>query len=360
MMLNPRAWAVRTVLATAGLLLSLESMQADELAQDPRLRSGQLANGLRYVIFPRNQPANQVSFRLVVKAGSVDESDAERGLAHFVEHMVFNGTTHYPPGSLENFLGKNSLALGPDANADTHYGYTDFRFDLPKAENVSEWLQLLRDFSDGATFDRNAVEREKKVILAEARMRNTSDFRTWKECEETVMQGSPLANRVPIGIDTVIESGHPEDLKKFYQRFYRPDRMEVVVAGDVDVNVVEKQIQKTFSSLVRPTANTERLKPEFPRETTWRVGTTRSDLRNGNVFSLISVSAPKGVRTEEDLRRSFLAKVAEKIFDVRLQRLAEADPQKISFSGVQIADEPTLANELVCQISPREPEWQES
>jgi zinc protease len=312
------------------------------------------------VIFPRSQPANQVSFRLVVKAGSVDETDSERGLAHFVEHMVFNGTTHYPPGSLENFLGKNSLALGPDANADTHYGYTNYRFDLPKAENVSDWLQLLRDFADGATFERNAVEREKKVILAEARMRDTSDYRVWRDCEETVMRGSSLAGRPPIGLREVVDSARPEQLKKFYQRLYRPDRMELIVAGDVDAAVVEKQIHKTFSSFSRLGSSEERPRPEFARETSWRAGTTRSDLHNGNVFSLIAVSAPKPVHTEDELRHAFLAKVAEKIFDLRLQRLAEADPQKISFCNVQISDEPTLTNELICQISPREPEWQDA
>jgi len=361
MLLIPRGWIARCLILWIGLLIADSlAAQSARLAPDPRLRIGELPNGFRYVIFPRRQASGQVSFRLVVKAGSVDETESERGLAHFLEHMVFNGTTHYAPGSLENFLRQNGLALGADANANTHYGYTDFRFDLGTASSVPSFLQLFRDFADGATFERNAVEHEKKVILAEFRLRNTAENRAWQTRQEIDLQGSLLANREPIGLEFFVETAKPDQLKKLYRRLYRPDRMELIVAGAVDADVVEKQIRATFSDLSADGPAPTRRALAFPKEANWRVAVTRSELHNGNVFALIADSAIEPVQTEADNRRAFLRGLAEKMFELRLQRLSEADPNKISFCNAQVTDELSLTRELSCQISPRNSEWRDA
>lgn len=216
---------------------------------DPSLRQGVLPNGLRYAILPRRSLPGHVSLRLIVQAGSLDERDDERGYAHFVEHMAFTGTTHYPPGRLFLFLEGIGLSFGADLNAETGFTRTIYKLDLPAGRYLPEALQVLRDYADGLTFPQESVDRQRGVIQSEARARETWEFQLRTQWLEAIYAGTPIAGRMPIGDPAVVAGAGPAALRAFYRRCYRPERMIVLVVGDIDPDALETAIGRQFAGL---------------------------------------------------------------------------------------------------------------
>ncbi len=215
------------------------------------LRRSTLPNGLRYVVRPHTAEPGRLSLRLIVHAGSLDEQDDELGFAHFVEHMAFNGTTHYPPGQLVPFFQRNGLAWGVDANADTSFTHTTYKIDLPSghADQFREALQILRDFADGIAFDPAEVKHERGVILSELAARTTNDWQRDTAKLSALYAGSRLPDRIPLADARSIKRSTAENLRDFYRRVYRPQRMTLLVVGDLPAAALDPLIANTFGTL---------------------------------------------------------------------------------------------------------------
>ncbi len=230
---------------------------------DPEVLVGTLPNGLRYYVRANDKPERRAELRLVVKAGSVLEDDDQQGLAHFVEHMQFEGTRHFPKQGLIEFLSSLGLGLGPDANAETGYDDTQYTLRIPtdRPGVLDRALLVLEDWAQGATFDQSGIDRERNIVLEEWRLHLSADERTQDKVIDVQLAGSRYADRAPIGKPDIIEHARRDQLVRFYHDWYRPDLMAVIVVGDVDRDATAAMITKHFSSLTSPSP--KRTRPTF-------------------------------------------------------------------------------------------------
>ena len=222
-----------------------------DLKPDPAMTFGQLANGLRYVLTANAEPKNRVAMYLDVQAGSLHETEAQRGVAHFLEHMLFNGTTHYPPGTLVEYFQGLGMGFGGDTNAHTSFDETVYNLLLPANDPkvVAEGFKVLADYARGALLLEQEVDRERGIILAEKRSRDSAASRVSKRQMQFDFAGALPAERDPIGTEEVIKSADSRLLRSFYDAWYRPENMIVVVVGDVNPQEAEKMLQGAFSGL---------------------------------------------------------------------------------------------------------------
>ena len=219
---------------------------------DPAIPIGELDNGLRYLIRDNDNPGGRVEMRLAVDAGSVLEDDTQDGGAHFLEHMLFNGTEQFPENELIAVLRGFGAGFGADINAYTSYDETVYQLTMPTADDtvVDTGLDVLEQWLSAATIDQAQVEAERGVVLDEWRgSESSSDGRIFATLEELFLAGSAYEDRDPIGTDTSIEAMDAEPLRRFYDDWYRPDNASVIVVGDIDPDVIEQGIIDRFAGL---------------------------------------------------------------------------------------------------------------
>ncbi len=222
------------------------------MAPDPALIQGTLDNGLRYILLKNPTPENRISMHLDVQVGSMYEAHGQEGAAHYLEHMLFNGLTHYKPGELVEYFQSIGMMFGPDANAHTGFYETVYDIFLPAndADSMNKALGVLNDYAQGALLLPSEIERERGVILAEKRERDSVSYRTFKSSLAFEMPGSLVSSRLPIGTDEVLEKMDHTLLKSFYDTWYRPENMVVVMVGDFDPDLAKQQIVKNFKDMV--------------------------------------------------------------------------------------------------------------
>jgi zinc protease len=225
--------------------------QSSDLAPDPSVRRGMLPNGLRYAIRPNSEPRGRVSMRLLVAVGSLHERDDERGLAHFVEHMVFRGTRQHPNGSLSTELQRLGIAFGPENTAFTHPDHTIYHLDLPEATDASlrRGLSIFREYASDVTFAKDLIEKERGVVLSELAMRDTPDARAGLNNLAFLWPQSRQVQRTPIGLEASIRHFNREQFVSFYDAWYRPERMAVIISGDIAPEAAEQSIRDVLSSM---------------------------------------------------------------------------------------------------------------
>ena len=219
-----------------------------DLVPDPAVVYGRLANGFRYALMPNRRPQDRVSVHLYIRAGSLNETEAQRGLAHFLEHMLFNGSTHFPPGELIRYFQSIGMQFGNDANAHTSFDETVYDIILPAGDeqNLQQGLLVMRDYAMGALLLEEEVQRESGVILAEMRSRDSSDYRTFKATLQFEFPDLLVSRRLPIGETAVVKNADREELKRFYDAWYRPDNMVLVMVGDFSIPLAERLIENQF------------------------------------------------------------------------------------------------------------------
>ena len=180
--------------------------ETSDLRPDPAARFGALPNGLTYVVYPNHEPKARASLRLLVRAGALNEKDDQRGLAHFLEHMAFNGSTHYAPGTLVEFFQRMGMSFGGDTNASTGFDRTVYLLELPDVKDgtVAEGLQVFADYAGGLLLEPKEIEKERGIILSEKRTRDSVGFRTFVAQFEFLLGGTLLPQRIPIGTAAVI------------------------------------------------------------------------------------------------------------------------------------------------------------
>ncbi|MDE5606684.1 MAG: insulinase family protein, partial [Bacteroidales bacterium] len=243
----------------AGLLCAIApAVSAQDLNRnlpvDPQVRIGRLDNGLVYYLRQNAKPENRVMMQLVVNAGSICESDDQTGLAHFCEHMMFNGTEHFPKNELVDFLQSTGVRFGGDINAYTTFDETVYMLEIPtdKEGLLEKGYQVLEDWAHQATLDSQAIDEERGVIIEEWRMGLGADDRMRQKTLPVLLNNSRYAERMPIGKIDNLRTFKPESLRRFYRDFYRPDLQAVIVVGDIDLDAAEAQIKQRFGALQNP------------------------------------------------------------------------------------------------------------
>ncbi|MDH4384356.1 MAG: insulinase family protein [Caulobacter sp.] len=219
-----------------------------DVKPDPTIRFGALPNGMRYAIVHNATPPGQASLRLHIRAGSLYETDAQQGLAHFLEHMAFNGSRSIPEGELIPILERHGLAFGADTNASTGFEETVYKLDLPQTDEdtVQASLLMLRETASELLIAQEAVERERGIVLSEERTRDGPGWRLYKSSLAFIMKGQRPPERFPIGKVEVLKSADRDQILDFYQRYYRPERATLIAAGDFDVEEMEARIKARF------------------------------------------------------------------------------------------------------------------
>jgi zinc protease len=225
-----------------------------DLKPDPSVTFGVLKNGIRYAIMPNSEPPKRISMRLFVDAGSLMESKEQQGLAHFIEHMAFNGTKNFPAGEMVEYFQRLGMSFGGDTNAHTSFKETVYKLELPKPEKemIERAMLLFRDYADGMLMSKEEIEKERGVILSELITRDSAEWRTQKEAYKFALPDSLISKRFPIGTKKVIKGAGRSQFMNFYTKWYTPDRMAIVVVGDVVPKTVIPIIEKHFSAMESP------------------------------------------------------------------------------------------------------------
>jgi zinc protease len=221
---------------------------ASDLQPDMAVRYGTLANGMKFAIMHNASPTGQVAIRFRVEAGSRDEDDDQRGLAHFLEHMAFRGSTHVAEGEMIGLLQRKGLTFGPDVNANTSFDQTIYKLNLPEADadTVATGLMLMRETASELKLDPDAFERERGVVLAEERQSDTPEARANHAVSSLLLAGQLAPLRPPIGDTIIIRNATVNRLRDFYRANYRPDRATLIVVGDIEPAAVEAEIRQRF------------------------------------------------------------------------------------------------------------------
>jgi zinc protease len=228
--------------------------ETGDIRPDPQVRFGRLANGMRYALMHNATPTGQASFRLRFAAGSLMETEAQQGLAHFLEHMAFNGSTHVPGGDMVKILERLGLAFGADTNASTDWTETVYKLDLPKSDagTVDTSLMLLREVASELAIAQPSMDRERGVVLSEERQSDTPSYRAFVARMGFFLPGQLVSHRLPIGKVKVIQTADRSQIEDIYQKYYRPDRATFIAVGDFDVDAMEAKVKARFGDWTNP------------------------------------------------------------------------------------------------------------
>jgi zinc protease len=306
------------------------------LPLDPAVRTGKLANGLTYFIRRNTEPKNRVVLYLVNKVGSVLESEDQRGLAHFMEHMSFNGTIHFPKNDLVDYLQKSGVRFGADINAYTSFDETVYQLPIPsdKPDVLKNGIQIVRDWAQDATLDAVEIDKERGVVLEEKRLGKGAGERMRRVYWPVILNNSRYAERIPIGLDTVLNHFKPETIRRFYHDWYRPDLQAVIVVGDIDVDQMERTIKEKFSDLKNPAG--ERVRTAYTVPLTGKdhfVAVTDKEMTSTEVEVLIKHKALP-LKTEADYRRSLTQELFNEMIGNRYGELSrQSDPPFVQGSA---------------------------
>lgn len=304
---------------------------------DPQITMGKFPNGLRYYIRANKKPEKRAELRLVVKAGSILEDDDQLGLAHFVEHMAFNGTKNFPKHALIEFMESLGMRFGADINAYTSFDETVYMLTVPsdKPEAMERAFQVLEDWAHNVSFDPAEIDKERGVVLEEWRSGRGAGRRNTEKLFPIMFKGSRYATRLPIGTPEIIQNAKPERLTQYYKDWYRPDLMAVVAVGDFDKATIEKLVNKHFASL--PAAKDPRPRTAFDvpdRSDTGYAITTDKETSNTSIEidTLLPAREPGtiGVYRQTTVDRLFSA-----MLNARLTELAQKPdtPFVFGFTG---------------------------
>ncbi len=241
----------------------ISNASSTDIPFNPEVKTGKLSNGLTYYIKNNGKPENKVELRLVVNAGSILEDDDQLGLAHFMEHMNFNGTKNFKKNELVDYLQSIGVKFGAHLNAYTSFDETVYILPIPSEdpEKLEKGFQILEDWAHNALLTNEEIDNERGVVLEEYRLGKGADERMMQKYLPKIMYGSKYAERLPIGTKENLETFDYESLKRFYKDWYRPDLMAVMAVGDVDVTVLEEKIKSHFGKI--PKAENPRKREVF-------------------------------------------------------------------------------------------------
>ena len=306
-----------------------------DLPFDATVRTGTLPNGMRYYIRKNAKPENRVELRLALNAGSMQEEDSQQGLAHFVEHMCFNGTKNFEKNALVNFLELTGVRFGADLNAYTSFDETVYMLQLPtdKEGLVDKGLLVMQDWAGAVTFANEEIDKERGVILSEWRTRLGADERMRQVYWPKIFYKTRYANRLPIGTTEVITKAPYERLTTFYKDWYRPDLMALVVVGDINVDEIEKKVKERFVALKNPDKPKEKINYEVPGHKETFVGVATDPEATRVSFQLIHKHDPKKIKTIDDYRSYMMSNIYSRMMSDRYDEIAQKSDAPFSNAG---------------------------
>lgn len=309
--------------------IELHGQNSEPLPTDSKITVRTLSNGLRYYIRENHEPENRAVFRLVVNAGSVLESEAHRGLAHFLEHMAFNGTRHFEKQELVNFLESIGMRFGADLNAYTSFDETVYMLEVPMddAAILNRAFQILEDWAHEISFEPEEIEKERGVVIEEWRLGRGAQGRLRDQQIPVLLHASRYAERLPIGQVADIQRMDRDAFLQFYRDYYRPNLMAFIAVGDFETDDIEGLVQEHFGSLENPEgAPPRRYFPVPDHERTLYSIATDPELRN-TMVQICYLRDPELEETVADYRRSVTEILYTQMLNQRLQeRLQDPDP----------------------------------
>ena len=344
-----------TVLAAALATLLPASAAVDldaPVPVGPQVKVGKLANGLTYYIQKNGKPEHRVELRLVVKAGSVLEDDDQQGLAHMVEHLAFNGSTHFKKQELVSYLQSIGVKLGADLNAYTGLDETVYKLPVPtdRKENVETAFTVLEDWAHGVALNADDIDKERTIILEEARLHKGARERLMRAVMPKAFNGSRYALREPIGKEDVIRNATPDTVRRFYRDWYRPDLMAVIVVGDIEPAEAERLVKAHFGGLANPPNARARTYPEIAARTATEAFVFADDEIPAN-----SIELDFPVRKEPELGTygSYRAKVVDILATILLNQRLGALTQQANppFLGAGANTAPLTARHKAFNVS---------
>ena len=318
---------IKILTLLAALPLAAVAQQAKQTATlplDPAVRTGKLANGFTYYIRHNEEPKHRVMLYLVNKAGSVLEDEDQRGLAHFMEHMSFNGTKHFPHNDLVDYLQKAGVRFGADLNAYTSFDETVYELPIPsdKPELLKNGIGIMRDWAQEATLGPTEIDKERGVVLEEKRLGKGAQERMQRAYWPILLNNSRYAVRIPIGLDTVLDNFKRPAIYRFYHDWYRPDLQALVVVGDIDVEAMEKTIKANFSTLNNPVH--EKKRPNYTVPLTGKnqfIAVTDKEQTNTELEVIIKHKA-SGLKTTADYRAAIMTNLFDQMLGERYTELS--------------------------------------
>ena len=339
----PVALCAIALVGSAALAVGVSSASAqipnpgDPIPPDPAVMAGKLDNGFTYFIRENDQPENRAELRLVVNAGSILEDDDQLGLAHFVEHMAFNGTRNFEKQELVDYLESIGMQFGPDVNAYTSFDETVYMLQVPMddPEVLATAFQILEDWAHGVLLDPEEVDKERGVVIEEWRGRRGAGARMQDKQFPVMFEGSRYAERLPIGKPEILESAPPELLRRFYDDWYRPDLMAVVAVGDFDGNEIRTIIEERFGGIQGPADPRPRIEADVPIDHPALVAIASDVEAPQSQVGVLYKQRPSPQGTVADYRRNLVRSVYSGMLNARLDELRlQADPPfVIAFSG---------------------------
>lgn len=325
------------LLCFAGSLAGQQSIVdlTTKLAVDPTVIIGKLDNGLVYYIKQNKKPEKRVELRLVVNAGSILENDDQLGLAHFMEHMNFNGTKTFPKNELIDFLQKTGVKFGADINAYTSFDETVYMLQLPTDDTalVKQGYQVLEDWAHYALLDGKEIDKERGIIVEEWRLGLGAQDRMMKKFLPIIFKDSRYSTRLPIGKIEVLENFKHETLRSFYRDWYRPDLQAVIVVGDVNPIEVEKEIKLRFSSMKNPDQIRERIVYDLPNNKEPLIAITTDKEATQNMVLMFYKHPGKTVKTLGDFKEQLIAELFSSMLNQRFNEISQKPESPYIFAA---------------------------
>jgi zinc protease len=334
-----------------------------DVTPDPAVRYGVLPNGMKYAVMRNTTPKGTASVRLQLAFGSIAEAENERGLAHFIEHMAFNGTTHVPEGEMVKILERQGLAFGPDTNAVTGFDTTTYILDLPKSddEHIDTAMFLFREVASEMKIEPAAVDRERGVILGEERARDNFQLHQMIDALGFQLPQTPYPNRLPIGVDAVLKTASADTIRNLYHRYYRPENATLIFVGDADPAAVEAKILKSFADwkgAAQAGAPLPRGKVDLARPASF------DTFVDPAVATTISYTVARPWRDPADTlaerRHDIIEGLANNIFNRRLQRLVNQPGSSLLGGAMAIQDQKDAARLTTVGFAAKDGAWKDA
>lgn len=302
---------------------------------DPNVRTGTLENGLKYYIRHNEKPDNRVELRMAVNTGSTMEDDDQRGLAHFVEHMAFNGSKNFAKNELIDYLESIGTKFGPHLNAYTSFDETVYMMQVPtdNAEYVTTGMQILEDWAHNLSFDAAEIDKERGVVVEEWRLGQGADERMNRKTYPVLFMGSRYEHRLPIGKKEIVEGATHERIKQFYYDWYRPDNMAIIIVGDVDVDAMEATVKKHFEPIKNPAAPRPVQAWAMPDSDELRIVNATDKEATNAAIEIIYKHNLFAIKTQSDYRQMLINRLYNSMLGGRLGELRKSGNPPFTFGN---------------------------
>lgn len=322
------------------MLVSQAQPGIEKIPFNAKIKTGKLANGLRYFILQNKKPENKVELRLAINAGSVQEDNDQLGLAHFMEHMNFNGLRHFPHNDIVHYLQSVGVKFGADLNAYTSFEETVYMLPIPTTDKevVDKGFTILADWSHDALLDNGEIDKERGVVLEESRLGKGADDRMMKMYLPSLLNGSIYAKRLPIGKDSILQYFKYEVVKRFHKEWYRPNNEAVIVVGDIDVEEAERLIKEKFSSFKNPVPARPRggITTVPPRKANQAMVVTDKEANYTSIQIYGNYIKGKEETTTADYRTSIIKNLFNNMLALRLDELKNSSIPPFIYGAANI------------------------